>query len=107
MAGYFTRAQLGSSMFFQVAKAFSRQASSHSGSPFFSEISRTMSSFNPFGNSSIAISVVNPYLYLDAVSASTVSRVSAIAGIRQPHSRNQRQGYGRHAGFRLSPCPQG
>jgi hypothetical protein len=37
--------------------AFNRHSSSHSGSFFFSEISRTTSSLNPFGIVSVSTSV--------------------------------------------------
>jgi hypothetical protein len=40
--------------------ALSRQASSHSGSRFFAEISRTVCSERPFGMNSCSMSVVKP-----------------------------------------------
>ena len=46
----------------QRRNASSRQSVIHSGSPFFSEIRRTMSSLMPLGAYSISISVSQPYL---------------------------------------------
>src|SRR5262249_61729278 len=50
-----------------------RHSSSHSGSFFFCEISRTISSLSPFGIVSVSTSVTKPYLYSRFASCSIVS----------------------------------
>src|ERR1035438_7386449 len=56
-------AQLGSSKVSQWRYAFNLHSSSHSGSFFFAEMNRTISSLNPFGAESDSKSEMNPYLY--------------------------------------------
>ena len=58
----YTAAQRGSSMDCHALKARSRHSSSHSGSCFFLEMKRTMSSFSPLGANSISMSVSKPHL---------------------------------------------
>src|SRR3982751_1539357 len=53
----------GSVIVSQWRYAFNRNSSIHSGSFFFAEISRIVSSFNPFGIVSDSMSVTKPYLY--------------------------------------------
>ena len=60
--GKWTLCHFGSVIALQRRNAFSRQSSSHSGSPFFAEMTRTMSSFSPGGIASASTSVTNPYL---------------------------------------------
>ena len=55
-------AHCGSFIVCQWRNAFKRRSSIHSGSPFFSEMSRTTSSFSPRPIVSVAISDVKPYL---------------------------------------------
>ena len=62
-AAIFKLCQAGSCIVSQLRYAFSRHSSSHSGSCFFAEISRTMSSLRPRGTSSCSMSVKKPYLY--------------------------------------------
>src|SRR5688572_16565944 len=56
-----------------MRNALSRHSSSHAGSFFLAEISRTTSSLSPFGISSASTSVTNPYLYSRVASSSMVS----------------------------------
>src|SRR5947208_3734916 len=62
----------GSSIFSQLRYALRRNASSHSGSFFFAEIRRTVSSLSPRGIVSASISVTQPYLYSRFASISAV-----------------------------------
>ncbi len=62
MAAWVTFCHVGSVIFCQARNAFSRQSSSHSGSFFLAEMSRTTSSFSPLGTMSCSTSVTNPYL---------------------------------------------
>src|SRR3954471_22031231 len=73
MAGYCAFCQCGSVMVSQCRNAFSRHSSNHSGSPFFFEISRMISSFNPGGADSVSTSVTKPYLYSCLTNPSIVS----------------------------------
>src|SRR5260370_29028935 len=66
----------------QRLNASSRQASNQSGSFFFAEIKRTVSSDRPLGAFSDSISVSNPYLYSSTSMRRTCSTVSCTAGIR-------------------------
>src|SRR5262244_671590 len=70
----------------QRLKASSRHASIHSGSFFFAEMKRTMSSERPLGAFSDSISVSNPYLYWSTSIWRTRSTVSCTAGIELLHS---------------------
>src|SRR5437867_11376744 len=56
-------AHAGSRIVSHVRYALSRQSSSHTGSFFFAEIRRTISSLSPRGTVSCSMSVTNPYLY--------------------------------------------
>ena len=47
----------------QWRNAFRRNSNSHSGSSFFFEMRRMMSSFKPFGAKSVSMSVTKPYSY--------------------------------------------
>ncbi len=47
----------------QRRKASSRHSSIQAGSPFFSEMKRTMPSLRPFGAFTVSILVSKPYLY--------------------------------------------
>src|SRR5574344_2744245 len=60
----------------QKRKACKRKSNIHSGSPFFLEISRTMSSFRPFGIISVCTSVVNPNSYFCSATFFTNSLLS-------------------------------
>jgi hypothetical protein len=62
MGGYVTLAQFGSTISSQFRYALRRHSSIHSGSSFFSEMSRMVSSFSPFGARSDSMSVDQPYL---------------------------------------------
>src|SRR5918997_108415 len=53
----------GSVIFCHWRKALRRNSSIHSGSPFFSEMRRTVSSVRPRGIMSDSMSVTKPYLY--------------------------------------------
>src|SRR5436190_9790167 len=64
ISGYWKFGQAdGSCIFSQPRYAFRRNSSIHSGSFFFEEISRTVSSLKPFGMVSDSMSVTKPYLY--------------------------------------------
>ena len=60
--GKCTLCHAGSAIVCQKRNAFSRHSSSHSGSPFLSEMIRMISSFSPAGTASASISVTKPYL---------------------------------------------
>src|SRR5881227_1869864 len=62
----------GSDIFSQPRKALRRNSSIQSGSPFFSEMRRTVSSVSPLGITSDSMSVTKPYLYSLFVSSSIV-----------------------------------
>ena len=62
MGPYFTFAHVGSVIVSQWRNDFRRHSSSHSGSSFFAEMRRTMSSFNPGATVSASMSVTKPYL---------------------------------------------
>ena len=66
-----TFGQCGSVIFSQPRYALSRHSSSHSGSSFLAEMSRTMSSVSPCGMLSASMSVTKPYLYSRLTSVST------------------------------------
>src|SRR5688572_11458098 len=57
----------------QCRYAFRRHCNMNSGSFFFAEITRTISSFKPGGTVSDSMSVMNPYLYSRPASSSSVS----------------------------------
>src|SRR5215208_7992905 len=73
----------GSVSLSQPRNALSRHSSSHSGSPFFAEMRRMMSSFRPLGAESDSISVTKPYLY------SLLTRVSTDELMRSPGTRSE------------------
>src|SRR6266699_1765219 len=81
MRGKCSLAHLGSSSSSQRANASSRHASIHSGSFFWAEMKRTMSSDRPLGALSDSMSVTNPYLYWSTSMRRTRSIVSCTAGI--------------------------
>ncbi len=60
--GYFTFGHAGSVIVSQWRYAFSRNSSSHSGSFFFAEMKRIVSSLSPLGAVSDSMSVTNPCL---------------------------------------------
>ena len=62
MSGYRLSLQSGSSIVSHFRNAFSRNSSIHSGSFFFAEMIRTVSSLRPFGIVSVSMSVLNPGL---------------------------------------------
>src|SRR3989442_15129264 len=72
MGPYFTFAQVGSRIVSQVRYALSRHSSSHSGSSFFAEMRRTISSLRPRGSDSCSTSVTKPYRYSRLASSSIV-----------------------------------
>ena len=61
IAGTFSFAQSGASIVSQWRNAFRRHSSIHSGSPFFAEMKRTVSSFSPLGASSCSMSEEKPH----------------------------------------------
>src|SRR3990172_10575987 len=63
MGGLWTLCHVGTLIVSQWRYAFSRHSSSHSGSFFFEEIRRMVSSFSPGGATSCSISVTKPHLY--------------------------------------------
>ena len=63
MSGYRLSLQSGSSMVSHLRNALSRNSSIHSGSFFFAEMMRTVSSDRPLGIVSVSMSVTKPALY--------------------------------------------
>src|SRR6267378_8057194 len=70
MAGYRTLPQCGSFIVSQRRYALRRHSSMNSGSFFFAEMVRMMSSLRPAGTVSVSTSVTNPYAYSRLTSAS-------------------------------------
>src|SRR6185295_18515416 len=68
----------------QHRNAFNRHSNSHSGSFFFFEIRRTVSSVNPRGAASASTSVTKPYSYSLFTNCSIVS-VAVLINV-PPHS---------------------
>src|SRR5438046_3215689 len=70
MGGYRTLPQCGSFIVSQRRYALRRHSSMNSGSFFFAEIVRIISSLRPGGTVSVSTSVTNPYAYSRLTSAS-------------------------------------
>src|SRR3712207_4177668 len=69
-------------------KALRRNSSIHSGSPFFSEMRRTVSSVSPLGITSDSMSVTKPYLYSLFVKSSMLLICSTVpSSTRLPDAR--------------------
>src|ERR1043166_1734291 len=73
MGGYFACCQVGSFMVNQWRYARRRQLSMNSGSAFFPEMTRMISSLSPGGTVSVSMSETKPYLYSLLTNSSIVS----------------------------------
>src|SRR3990170_1986788 len=89
MGPYFTFAHVGSFIVSQWRYARRRHSSSHSGSFFFWEIRRTMSSLRPFGTISSSMSATNPALYSRVASSCWIAAFETM-------SDSLREGLGTH-----------
>src|SRR5262252_3539660 len=100
---------LGSLIVCQVRSAFSRHSSSHAGSCFLAEMSRTVSSVRPRGTASCSMSVTNPYLYSRPASCSMVCvdvLISLLRLVRSARLQRDRVGSLRSSTLNEIPHPQ-
>ena len=84
MGGILRCPQVGCSIVSQWRKAFRRNSSSHSGSPFFREMRRTTSSERPFSMMSVCTSVVKPYSYFFSATSRTKLFFSSMLSVFAP-----------------------
>src|SRR5256885_17244461 len=94
MGGYLTSAHVGSaceaSSVIQWRKAFRRQSSMNSGSPFLAEIRRMVFSLRPLGTRSSSMSLMNPHLYSRSARSRIVSTfVLMVCSLRSAGSQGK------------------